>query len=540
MSSVMLPFETGQRDVPDYNLLLTRLEQQIVLGENPEKTRQTLQDERVWNSLEVKNRLRWASLAQMAGDTETACRVFTHIHQTSPAEIEAWQNHLELLFILNKADKIAQVLALARKAVGESQYQEWVKVYTSPAGSGPETDIDAASKPFEIMRYRQDAVMRYMNLFSGREDCFARQWVERSENKQGYVPVRRPLQSHDLEEHFKGLKTYGMYLLQSDGLVRTAVMDVDLSKKFRSAKLTPDEKNQVKREIAYCMDRINELSQKAGLWPLIEFSGGKGYHFWYFFDEPVPPEKVRSALEKIRLGIAGDLGAFSIEVFPKQDSLKGKGLGNLVKLPLGVHRLTGKRSCFIKCNSRTLEAQLDYLSTVRTTGIDSLDTMDQADKDKTVFIHPRWEAYARSYPELVALETKCPPLGQIMASARNGRNSSIREEKILFQTIGFLPRAGTLIHHLLSSLPDYNPHLVDFKLSRVRGTPLGCRRIHSLINYTGNLCFFREVPDYPHPLLHLEEGKTCTAKISEKVGNLNAALENLKTAIIQAQSFLKS
>jgi len=125
------------------------------------------------------------------------------------------------------------------------------------------------------LRNRQVLLGRYLELFSGREDCFARQWVDKKQNKQGYVPVRRPMEHQDLEEHFKGVKTYGMYLLKWDGGIKTAVMDVDLGKDFRAKRLTSDEKNRIKREYHYLIERIAELSEQAGLRPLIEFSGGK-------------------------------------------------------------------------------------------------------------------------------------------------------------------------------------------------------------------------------------------------------------------------
>ena len=126
-----------------------------------------------------------------------------------------------------------------------------------------------------------------------------------------------------------------------------------------------------------------------------------------------------------------------------------------------------------------------------------------------------------------------------MATCRNAKALSIREEKIIFQTIGFLPRAKTLLHHLLSSLSEYNPHLVDFKLSRLRGTPLGCKRIHSLLHSTGDLCAFKEKGAYAHPLLHLGPWEENGHAKAEKVENLSGALNQLKMAIAQTERFLR-
>ena len=192
-----------------------------------------------------------------------------------------------------------------------------------------------------------------------------------------------------------------------------------------------------------------------------------------FFSAPVKPDKIRGILENIRRSVSGDISAFNMEVFPKQDYLKGKGLGNLVKLPLGVHRLTGKRSYFTKCRFRTLEAQLDFLSGVKMTSPEDLEKVDNETAPGTLFLHPRWEAYARSFPELISLETKCPPLAQIISACRNGKSLTLREEKIILQTIGFLPRSKTLMHHLFSSVPEYNPHLVGLQTEPGERNPPG-------------------------------------------------------------------
>lgn len=525
--------------LPDFTLLMSRLERQIVHDPDPSKAVRMLKDERIWKTLSVAQQLKWASLAQAAGELDEVFRVLSHIHKKSPDTAEAWQRHLELLAALDKREAVAKVLALSRQFVDEKIFQKWQQFFSFSEEKTSEADVRAAAAPFEHLRHRQQAVERYMKLFSGREDCFARQWVDKAGEKQGYVPVRRALEIQDIEDHFKGHKTYGIYLLKSNGFVRTALLDVDLRKPFRGLNLKSDQKNQIKREFHYTVERLEELSGRIGLQPLIEFSGGKGYHFWYFFQTALEPKKVRSVLEGIKQRIAGDLSVFSIEVFPKQDHLSGKGFGNLVKLPMGIHRLSGKRSYFVRCHHRTIQAQLDFLSGVRPADSENLKISGPEHENAAVYIHPRLESWAETYPELFALERRCPPLAQIIAACRQKCDLSMREEKILFQTVGFLPRAKTLLHHLCSSVAEYNPHMVDYRLSRVRGTPLGCRRIHSLLSYTGDYCSMEGPFDYLHPLLHLEQWRDDFKKKPEKAGNLSDALENLKAAILQAQRFLK-
>ncbi len=522
----------------DFRLVLARLEKEIIGGKDPARCRTILGRGDVWKKLDAEMKLKWARLAQMAGEVEVALGIFAHINRTVPDRADAWIEHLELLSLLDKKADLARVLAASRGHIGEERHHEWFRL-SKDGGPGEDRDVGRALEPFERLRQRRKAIECFLDLFSGREDCFARQWASKTEAKQGYVPVRRPMGEQDVEEHLSGKKTYGLYLLRSDATVKTAVIDVDLDARFRNQRLSQEDKSLIGRERTYMFTRIGDLAKDAGLAPVVEFSGGKGFHFWFFFETPVAAGKTRRPLEQISRLLGKDLSAFQIEVFPKQDNLSGKGFGNLVKLPLGVHRLTGKRSYFVECHDRGVEAQLEFLQKAIKTKPDQMNLLPGEAERAEVFVHPRMKEWADQYPELMTLESLCPPVGQVIASCRNGHQLSLREEKIVFQTVGFLPRAKSLMHHLLSSAADYNPHLVDHKLSRLRGTPMGCKRIHSLLNFTGDICPFKRTGAYAHPLLHVEQWKEGGCVRSEKARDLSSALENLKAAISQAEAFLE-
>lgn len=77
-----------------------------------------------------------------------------------------------------------------------------------------------------------------------------------------------------------------------------------------------------------------------GLDYLVESSGRKGFHVW------VPTAYMPAAtLYRLGRGVRAELGFDALEVFPKQTEVRK--LGNLVKLPGGVHRVTGKPNDFI-------------------------------------------------------------------------------------------------------------------------------------------------------------------------------------------------
>lgn len=523
----------------DVSLLVARLEKEILANPDSEKTGAMLREEKYWKPFSVEYRLRWAQLAQMAGEMDTALAVLAHINTTHPGAANAWTERIELLQILDRRNELAAALARAKPHLAPEAYGELSKKVQRTPQAQDDGDIRKIAEPFERMRRREDLLRHYLNLFSGRETCFARQWVNKSEGRQGYVPVRQPMTLKDVEAHITGHRTYGMYLIRSDNTVRLAVVDADLSAEFRSAKIPAETKHHIFRERTYMVSQIREIGKRLSLRPLVEFSGGKGFHFWFFFSEPVAAGRVKSILEREIVPLSKDISAFRLEVFPKQAELAGKGLGNLVKLPLGIHRMTGRRSRFLDCPSRSVEDQVEFLFDIKAQSPKGLFDQGSSAERSKILVHPRFEKEAESFPELFALESRCPPIARIISACRNKDPLSMKEQKILFQTIGFLPRAKRLLHHLLAQTPDYNIHLVDYRLGKIRGTPLGCRKIHSITGYTQRFCEFDEEADYYHPLLELEQWRKIDAPKSEKVENLSAALDSLSTAISQVRRFLK-
>ena len=358
--------------------ILGRLERLIARDPDAPLPRDLLGRESLWRKLPPAEALRWAVLAQAAGLMDLSLRVLTWVNEEHPDHEPAWRARLDLLETLGRP---GEARALSARHSGRSASRGRIPsevrdegdagAGASPAsqespvgpvrGPGP-GDIDT---PFHSMRREEEQLGRFLHLFRGREDCFARQWADRKHATQGYTPVRRPMTAADVRDHVRGLRTYGIYLLQRDSRVRLAVVDADLASRFRSGTLSARDRDLVRREKSYLLERLPELSRQAELPCLVEFSGGKGFHFWYFFQDPVPAAAARQALQQMVRRLEPDVSSFTLEVFPKQDQLAGKGLGNLVKLPLGLHRGTGKRSFFVHVADRSADAQLSALERVR-------------------------------------------------------------------------------------------------------------------------------------------------------------------------------
>lgn len=535
---------TGQSGT-DYTLLLKRIGQALIRDNENPKCREVLGKQTTWRRLTPDVALEWAELAQIAGMMDTALDIYKHLNGKNPEYEPAWRARIELLDILDKKEALASAVRQAAGLLDKERVMSRIRQDITPTPIRPVFDPNKAAEPFERMHTRQARVSHFMNLFFSRTDVFARQWADKQQGTSGYVPIRRPITPQDLEDHFKGTKTYGFYLMNTDAAVRCAVIDADLVPDLRqgTCKRSANVPNDIRKDRAYMVSRITEAAQDMGLFPVIEFSGAKGYHFWFFLERPISAARIRQALTAVCDSLTPDLSCFSLEVFPKQDHLSGKGFGNLVKLPLGIHRQTGKRSFFTECTSKEVDAQLEFLNTIRRSDPDRIQCKTKTAGSPSLVLHPGMKELNDKFPDLFELGKKCPALGRLFALVRERHSIGVREEKILFQTLGFLPRGKHILHYLLSCDPEYNPHLVDYKLSRVRGTPLGCRRIHALTGYAGDFCRIEaDETGYLHPLIHLASWTSSSNKNprkSEKIENLSAAVMNMRTAIVQLEHFLK-
>ncbi len=187
-------------------------------------------------------------------------------------------------------------------------------------------------------------LMRFQALFSGREDTHARQW-SRPGGETGYSPVREPFTPAVARNHLLGTYTVGVYPIRLDGTCTFLAIDLDVSRASLERACT-DRALAQKLRAALRTEGARLLGElrRLGLPPLYEDSGYKGRHYWIFLEQSESAEVLhylgRLLLPRLSAGLASGL---HLEFFPKQAGVSGQGLGNLIKLPLGLHRRTGRR-----------------------------------------------------------------------------------------------------------------------------------------------------------------------------------------------------
>ena len=137
-----------------------------------------------------------------------------------------------------------------------------------------------------------------------------------------YVRIKQPLTPHLIDQHLRGEITLGAYALDEGSQASWIALDAD--------------DNEMQRRLATAYSRL----AGSGIPAYLELSR-RGGHLWLFI------EQVSGATARqFGRGIIRTFNLDGIELYPKQDVLK-TGPGSLVRLPFGIHRLTGKRYHFI-------------------------------------------------------------------------------------------------------------------------------------------------------------------------------------------------
>jgi superfamily II DNA or RNA helicase len=238
------------------------------------------------------------------------------------------------------------------------------------------------------MSYDLKLINLFKSLFRGRDDVFAVRWEKGS--KAGYMPSyefdKYSLQRHkigggtfqnyehkryksltdqEVEKHLLGQQLVGLYPLLIDNASWFIAADFD-------------KENWVDE----CRRFIN-ICERKNLFAYLERSrSGNGGHVWIFFDKPYPAFKSR----KILTALLEESGAFSVfekdtsfdRLFPNQDYLSGKGLGNLIALPLFKQAVEKGNSCFIDLDTlRPFDNQWKFLNEIQRTSGDTLNQVYQ-------------------------------------------------------------------------------------------------------------------------------------------------------------------
>lgn len=382
-------------------------------------------------------------------------------------------------------------------------------------------------------------LVAFLSLFGGREGVHARQWASPT-GECGYTPVEEPLTPRIAENHILGNYTAGVYPVRLDNTVNFVAFDFDMAKfavrKSISSRRLWDAA-MAKVHAAAC--RLIDLCAAQDIPVYLEDSGFKGRHAWIFLAEPVPA----GVAKKFGDLMAGRLLPLPpevvLEVFPRQGSVARGGLGNLIKLPLGIHRKTGRRALFIDPGGEPLRDQLGALESVRRVPrralysyiqremtrkdrgatdaapealmAEELDSKRFEDEEVRAATKAALPSLHAGYdierdPQYQALFARCAVLRALVERILQSGTLSKDEAQVLIHTLGHLDHGPEAVNALFARAFPADPSVM--LKSRLRGNPMSCPRIRSRIPgitsaVACNCVFDQGSGPYPTPLIHV-------------------------------------
>lgn len=238
---------------------------------------------------------------------------------------------------------------------------------------------------FVITYSESDKLEIFNGLFKGRSDVFAVRWEKGA--KAGYMPAyhydpymyRRhkrnggtfktykdksyiPLKGIEVLKHLNGEHHIGIYPLLQDNTSWFIAADFD-GKNWEG---------ECKKVMGLCKSKnIPSYLERS--------RSGNGGHIWIFFASPYPARKSRKLLvhllkESQSISEFDKFSSFD-RLFPNQDYLSGKGLGNLIALPLNQAVLEKGNGGFLNDNMEPYQDQWTFLKSVKKISVDRLDAL---------------------------------------------------------------------------------------------------------------------------------------------------------------------
>ena len=460
---------------------------------------------------------------EMGADAD-ALRILSEVNRDDPADLEVAERLVLLFHEKSLHRRIEQILTRAEEAGADAEGLAALRAQVDL-----EHDQEAPVVPGD------GDLIRFGVLFAGREDVHARQWND-PHGGTGYAPVRQPITLQLLRNHVLGNVTLGVYPIRLDGTVSFLALDLDLSRNFLEERRSDGPGLREARDAmqTYSLGWVRRL-RELGLDPLLEESGFKGRHLWVFLADPVPASEAHALVRALALSHPpAPHPAIGVEVFPKQPGRSKDGLGNLIKLPLGTHRRTGRRSVLLGDEGEVITEPWARLRSLHRLSRDEFQALRQmlgdpppgrgavrsppkpepftsvpADLKPRTFQGAQWTlAHFDVWPDLRHVLTACPVLGALKEKVLAGQGLTYDERMVLRHTLGHLSRGVQAFNYLLSRCGDVP--LDQYLVSPLRGSPMSCARIKKRVPTLALLaaegCSCPEADDtYSHPLLHLRE-----------------------------------
>lgn len=339
-----------------------------------------------------------------------------------------------------------------------------------------------------------------------------RQYVDRV-GRGGYKPASRSINPAYIRDHWLGKHTIAAPLFDKNNFVRFAVMDLDVSRK-QLEMLTKSEIDELKSMLFDDAKGLQSIARKAGVNSVIEESGHKGYHLWFFMHQRQPAALAKDFLQALDRMAGEPPSGTHRELFPASDKLGDDKLNSRIKLPLGLHRVSGSYSRFLQPDGTEIKNPVHLLShhTTFNKKRDMVDAIRSWNEFRTAKSPGRSRVNSSDNSKSHKVDElfgACAMLAALRTKAKRDHRLTHAERAVVRGVLAPLGEEGRIaIHSIMRECDNYSKVLTDKMLAGDRRKPMGCARVREILSYMAQKvdcdCRFRKKRnDYAHPLRHL-------------------------------------
>jgi len=360
----------------------------------------------------------------------------------------------------------------------------------------------------------------FLQLFAGKEDVFAYEVIGQGSSR-GFINVHSPLTQIELKKHFNAEIALAVYPLRENNTVRFMVIDIDVSKKvLKEYEAQPDMLAAMIDRAQQDANRIWAAAENLGLLVAVEDSGHRGRHCWFFFEAPIKAD-LALRLARVILRKAGQVeSGLTREVFPSGDDIDIGQPNSHIKLPFGMHPITGRRTLFVDNTGEPYPDQNEYLNSIELNSVErvyNILTVEDARSDAAIpsltavkeIREKRSLLVEELSPQLVRqVLRRCILLRYLVMQAEETKYLTHQDRLSLLFVLGFLGEEGkTYLHRVMSCCLNYNRLTTQKFIDRLLERPISCNRLRQkhqeLTAAMGCDCRFKLLPGtYPSPVLH--------------------------------------
>ena len=361
--------------------------------------------------------------------------------------------------------------------------------------------------PVEVtqLAFSEQDMLLFHSLFRGKEGFFARQWID-ERGRRGFYPESGPLNPEAIKRHLGGEETLGLYLIAEGDKVYLSVIDVDINQKAL-LEYAKDENRLAELHHLTHQDarRIASVCDDLGVSVIIEDSGYKGRHLWFFFASSIPAKLARRFLRFLCERAGQPSAGVHWEIFPNCDGVREKRFGPLIKLPLGIHKRANRRCLFLDREGNALPEQMMALSQV------SPISQQKAEEILLAYgVKPKAAVAKREEESTLVknLLSGCKVINYLVDKARNTHYLDNSERVTLLYTLGHLGEEGrAFLHKVISNCINYDYDFTEKQIQKMKPYPISCARIREkhedFALDLGCNCNLNIPPKgYPSPILH--------------------------------------